>query len=475
MNSSSPETILAATSSVRRLLSKDASPPVNPVLAAGAGPILVKLLEHSDAKIVFEAAWCITNIASTSMTSKVIEMGALPAMVKLLRSSHENVREQVIWCLGNIVGDGPELRDMVLDTPDCAAALVLNIQHPASISLLRNATWTISNFCRGKPKADASKIGGLVGILVSLLSSTDKDVLADALWGISYLTDGSEHFARALVETEGALGKVVECSRHERSSVVIPALRTIGNVVSGSDDLTEAAIAAGCLDPMPVLLLHEKRNIRREACWAVSNIAAGTKDQIAKLVHTPGLIASVHKQASQAEWFVRKEAAWVISNAANSARAKDIEFMVHNGAFTAIVSLLNTKDPKFCGLMLDAMFDILKAGDLLGLTERWTELFDEAGGGELLEELQDHDSKQVYDSCIKLVSAYFSDAEDDAEENSSCTAIVPAAATPNPFGTSFAANAASVPAKDANPFAASSAAGFPGAAPAFTFGAVHFG
>ena len=43
------------------------------------------------------------------------------------------------------------MRDMVLST-QALQGVLLNIQHPHNISMLRNSTWTLSNFCRGKPQ-----------------------------------------------------------------------------------------------------------------------------------------------------------------------------------------------------------------------------------------------------------------------------------------------------------------------------------
>lgn len=40
--------------------------------------------------------------------------GAIPILVKLLESSEAEVREQAAWALGNVAGDGPESRDAVL-------------------------------------------------------------------------------------------------------------------------------------------------------------------------------------------------------------------------------------------------------------------------------------------------------------------------------------------------------------------------
>jgi hypothetical protein len=71
---------------------------------------------------------------------------------------------------------------------------------------------------------------------------------------------------------------------HSSPSVVTPALRTIGNVVSGDDAQTQAVVDAGGLQAVRPLLAHAKKGIRKEACWMLSNVAAGSKDQIASLL-----------------------------------------------------------------------------------------------------------------------------------------------------------------------------------------------
>jgi hypothetical protein len=202
VKSQDPRIQLQATAYFRKLLSQEKNPPIQAIIETGVMTYLVEFLKpnHSP-QLQFEAAWALTNIASGSseQTHLVIECGAVPAFRDLLFSPKDEIREQAVWALGNIAGDSPTCRDYVL-SHQVMGPLLQNLAENSTLSMLRNATWTLSNLCRAKPQPDWDLVSPALPTLAKLIFSTDDEVVTDACWALSYLSDGSEERIQTVIE-----------------------------------------------------------------------------------------------------------------------------------------------------------------------------------------------------------------------------------------------------------------------------------
>ena len=186
------------------------------------------------------------------------------------------VIEQAIWGLGNIAGDSSKIRDLVIAEGAIETiASILDRAQPGS-SFVRNASWTLSNLCRGRPAPDFTRVARAIGSLAKVLIENDvEDILIDVCWAMSYLSDGGEERIPHILST-GVLPRLVQLLQHPNIAISVPCLRSIGNIVTGNDQQTQLAIEAGTLTALNELIFHKKKTVRKEVCWSLSNITAGS-------------------------------------------------------------------------------------------------------------------------------------------------------------------------------------------------------
>ncbi|KAH9688168.1 Importin subunit alpha-2 [Citrus sinensis] len=406
---------LEATTLSRKLLSFDRNPPIEKVIQSGVVPRFVEFLMREDyPQLQYEAAWVLINIASgtSENTNVVIDHGAVPIFVKLLSSPSDDVREQAVWALGNVAGDSPRCRDLVL-SQGALIPLLAELNEHAKLSMLRNATRTLSNFCRGKPEPPFDQVRPALPALAQLVHSNDEDVLTDACWSLSYLADGTNDKIQAVIEA-GVCPRLVELLGHPSPSVLSPALRTVGNIVTGDDFQTQCIINHGAVPYLLDMLVHNHEEIiKKEISWIISNITAGNREQIQAVIDA-GLIRPIVNLLQNAEFDTKKEAAWAISNATSGGTQEQIKHLVREGCVKPLCDLLLCSDPEIVTVCLIGLENILKVGEAernmgttIGDVNQYAQFVEEAGGLEKIENLQSHDNNEIHEKSVKIFKTYW--------------------------------------------------------------------
>jgi importin subunit alpha-1 len=327
-------------------------------------PRFVELMKRHDCPhLQFETIWALTNILSgtTEQCHHVVEnFKIIPLLTELISSPNSDVSEQAVWALGNISGDGPDLRDSVLEAG--AMQPLLNVlQNNPRLAAIRNGTWTLSNLCRGKPKPAFHLISPALTRLSQLLLLRDNEVLTDACWGLSYLSDGPNKHIAAVLKS-GVAKRLVKLLSHQSDAVVMPALRCVGNIVSGNDQQTQIIINCEALSPLLSLISHTNSTIQKDALWTVSNITAGNSSQIRAVIAAnifPKLIETLASETICDN--LKKEVLWALANASSGGTAEQVGTMVANHCIEPMCRMLNNKNASIVSVAIEGLTNIRKA------------------------------------------------------------------------------------------------------------------
>ncbi|OXA36550.1 Importin subunit alpha-3 [Folsomia candida] len=239
-DSTRPEIQHRAVTVVRKLLSSDRNPPIDPLINCGILPILVNCLGGTNySTLQCEAAWALTNIAGGTSQQTQAVVGGL--------------------ALGNIIGEGPQLCDYVISL-GVVAPLLAFIKPETPITFLRNVTWVIANLCRNKdPTPGWQGLAEIVPKLNFLVHHADTNILVDTVWALSYLTAGGNDQIQMVIDS-GVLPKLVSLLSHRAGG----GLTGGRNIVTGTGEQIQAVLNCDALGHFDTLLNHHEDKIYKE-------------------------------------------------------------------------------------------------------------------------------------------------------------------------------------------------------------------
>ena len=120
-------------------------------------------------------------------------------------------------------------------------------------------------------------------------------------------------------------------------------------------DICEALLA--------VLDLRDcEHGLLREACWMISNITAGTHEQINKVIEA-NLFPSLINVLDKAPFEIRQEALWAIHNATYGTSENQIRYLVDCGVIHSMMNLLECNDSEILLTVMKGLNHILECGE----------------------------------------------------------------------------------------------------------------
>jgi hypothetical protein len=419
---------LEAVTGVRRLLSL-ISPPIDDIIDAGFIPILIDLLTVSqDTRMKTEACWALTNIAAgdTAQTYKLmLSSDIVKLSLELLNEQSRDIIDQTLWLIGNLTGTDVYCRDVYLQA-NVTQKLIDLYQADTPPATVLHITWIMSNLNRNKPSPKYSQTAPMIHLISNIFHrfgggniTSSMDIIENCLWALSHFTDGPNERLELVLNTPEITRIVLYCMTFDDQKIKVPALRVVGNLVTGSDVHTQIVIDSGVLGQLEKLIQDPRSSIRREACWALSNICAGTRSQISQIIDS-GLIQILVNICHKDKQTVYKEAMYSLTNATSGANNNDLQRLVDLGVLEVLCKRLRDTEAKIIQVALEGIDNVCRVGSLMnpiaGMNlNAFVERVERNGGRSVIQGLVHHYDIDVSSKADEIVNNWFVDSDTEAD------------------------------------------------------------
>ena len=407
---------------LRKMLSNQRNLPIQETIDQNGVPILIELAKDtSELHLRLEATWCLANLVSgtSQQTMALVNKNIIQIFEQILDDPYTQIVEQAIWGLGNIIGDSVDLREMVVKS-NVLNKLILILNQNRGMNVQKHIIWCLSNALRIRPIGEpyVQMKNSVMALILGFKTYGNVDIKRDCLFGVSeycktnllnFFTE--DQFLLKLREFYQFL--YGSSQDYQTIKPEISAIHKIlGNITNGDDLDTARIIDGGFLRDFCVMLNVDDNMCKREICWILSNIAAGTSNQIGSLLHEAGLFDNLVNLLYNSTKEIQREALWTICNMTKNCSKEQLNFLIQHNIFGVFKEFLGKdSDTKMVVLILEAVPNMLEksmTADEQGVnTSPLIDVMYDCGIAELIGDLQRHESDHVYEKSLHILEKYF--------------------------------------------------------------------
>ena len=360
--------------------------PVEQYVTMGVIPFVLPFaLEQEESPCKYEALWILCNIASgpSICVKELVKYGGIEILANNLVGTSVDFVENALWGIANVLGDSKDYMLMVLENNYYSKLLHILRQYPLE-QIQKVVTWGIRNSCHYHDLINPTNTDLLLEIADTLLMSPSIWVKINAIQCMIILTREDNTKLEALL----ASNFLLHCLEHfGDEELLVYLFRLLGNICSGTVAQTQKLLDMKILDRLAVFVGHQDSAVVKEVYWVLSNIAAGSLEQVETLEKHPMFLSSVcgilHHDSR-----VKIEASFYLANYLRIATPLMRKRLFKNQIMDTAVEALEFKAPEFVMNIL-CIFEIY-------IKTVGAQRFCKKGYQKKVDDLQTHTNPDVY-------------------------------------------------------------------------------
>ncbi|KAG0164608.1 hypothetical protein DFQ30_009704 [Apophysomyces sp. BC1015] len=293
-----------------------------------------------------------SDIAAGPYDLWIKSISTVPYLVLFLDSDNMNLRDLAAGALGNMaaedLGDMTDEDDEVRQTirNNGAVKPLVKMLDSNDPRLVQSACFALANLARGQEgQLQDFLTAGISKKLLRHLVDETTDTITEICWVMSYLTAGSEQFRQEIMQ-EGFSSPLVKDLEMlaDKGPEVLPVLRTLGNLAGGPDEYIELLLQQDRFISTVIQLTYsERRVVKKEALWVLSNITASQHPDIIQAVEDENAIPHLTDLVSHSAYDIRKGAAFCLMNIAAYGE-RHMQSLPHRELLPAFLDLIRSQD-----------------------------------------------------------------------------------------------------------------------------------